>query len=806
MSTVTVIDHVASVLRQMEGISIHYDPVPDPMSNGVCASADGLRLPQELEAMLKEHFPQGLFRHQYKAIEHVLKGQNTVVATRTSSGKSLIFSTPVFKAMLEDPSATALFLYPQKALANDQLASLWKSVHAIPILRDRLARQPRMISRYDGSTNTELRSLIRPEVRVMLTNPDMLHRGILPWHGRHWVRFFKNLRYVIIDECHEYRGIFGTNVAYTLRRLRQLCEHYGSKPVFIATSATISEPQRHLETLTGAPFVLVGPEDDGSRHGRKKYWMASSAEHYVDFGRKLTVALAEKKLATLSFCPSRVSAERMLSRISSGKTDDNSMVRVYRAGLSVDEREQVERGLRDGSIRAVFSTSALELGIDIGALDVVICIGFPSSMMSLWQRAGRAARAGKDGTIILIPAESPIDSYYAQHPEELFGRSNEPLVLNLHNQRVVCQHYACASKEVGDEETMNMSIFGDAFATVKQLRADDKLNSDIFYRDDPHGEVAIRGAGSSNYKLMDGEHEVGEIDDFHMLRECPRNAIYRHDGRSYRVRDVLPGRKLVILTREHTLNDTYPMIQKRIRLKRRMASADHGQVLVELVSIDVTEFLLNITEKDRSGAVIKTHTSAGMPNHRLPTEGTRLVIKEDLWCQITTEHLLMPAKLALASIERLFYSLFPTVSGPCDAQDFSSAVEVLDDGKAYIYLYDAVYDGVGLTIGAFDRMTDLIDRSLERIQACSCPEDAGCFRCIANPRAEEPSSKLVTARILRVVRGALESTPTVVRSSMDSFASGLMDDVKVDCPACAHPNLPSARFCNDCGERLVPRS
>jgi DEAD/DEAH box helicase domain-containing protein len=802
MDTESVIERVAAVLRRMEGVGLHHDPDPEPPSDGVYVGADALRLPPELGAYLASNFLNGLFRHQFKAIAHVLNGENTIVATRTSSGKSLIFSVPVFKAMLEDPSATALFLYPQKALANDQLNSLVGAAQKMPTLRERIARQPRLISRYDGATSTEDRPLVRADVRAMLTNPDMLHRGILPWHERHWARFFTNLRYVIIDECHEYRGIFGTNVAYTLRRLRQLCEHYGSNPVFIATSATIAEPQAHLQMLTGSPFVLVGPQDDGSRHGRKKYCLASSAEYYADFGRKLTIALAEAGLRTLAFCPSRVSAERMLSRLSSGKGGLPPWVRVYRAGLSSSEREQVERGLRDGSIRAVFSTSALELGIDIGALDVVICIGLPSSMMSLWQRAGRTARAGKEGAIVLIPAESPIDSYYAEHPDELFGRANEPLVLNLHNKRVVCQQYACATKEIGDEEKLNTTIFGDAFEAVKGLRGEGKLNSDIFYRADPHGDVAIRGGGASNYKLMDGDHEVGEIDEFHLLRECPRNAIYRHDGRAYRVKDVIPGRKIVALSREQTHNDTYQLLQKKIRLKRRMASANFGRVLVETVSIDVTEFLLQITEKDRSGTVVKSYPGTGMPMHRLPTDGTRLVIEKDLWQEITTAHLLQPAKSALASIERLLYSLFPTVSGPCDTQDFSSAVEFADDGNAYVYLYDTVYDGVDLTIGAFDRITDLIDRSVERLTACSCVSDEGCFRCIANPRAAEPSSKRITGLILSAVRNSLQAKPTITRSGEEVFASDLLDDVRVECPACRHPNTATARFCSNCGQKV----
>jgi DEAD/DEAH box helicase domain-containing protein len=399
----TVIDVAGRTLCECQGVVFHYDPPASRPTDGTFAAVDQLGLHPRLQSAVNAAFPSGLFHHQALAISHILRGENTVVATQTSSGKSLVYSLPVFDSLLHDPQTCALFIYPQKALANDQLTKLRDFAGQVPEPAPRVKTVPHLISRYDGATGSGIRAVVRGQVQIALTNPDMLHVAILQHHENLWSRFFANLKYVIIDECHEYRGIFGTNVAYLLRRLRQVCQLNGSSPRFIATSATIREPREHLEKLTGLPFVCVGPETDGSIQGTKKFWVAGSSDHFYEIGRKLSLELAKRGLSVLAFCPSRLAAERMMARVLSVKDDELPFVRVYRAGLSAEQREEIEQGLREKHVRLVFSTSALELGIDIGALDVVVCVGLPSSMMSLWQRSGRVARGGRQGAIILIP-------------------------------------------------------------------------------------------------------------------------------------------------------------------------------------------------------------------------------------------------------------------------------------------------------------------------------------------------------------------------------------------------------------------
>lgn len=799
----SIIELIESTLHSIHGLRIHFDPPIEVAKEGDYHSSITNGLDKVIQAFIDSRFPNGLYKHQQLAIGHILKGEHTVVATKTASGKSLIYAVPVLQSLVSDPNSTALFLYPQKALANDQLLKLKEQLTAIAPLVTNAASLPSFVSRYDGATAIDMRPQVREQVQIMLTNPDMLHLAVLPWHERHWGRFFTNLKHVVIDECHEYRGIFGTNVAYILRRMRQLCSRYGSSPTFIATSATMASPSDHLQKLTGLPFACVDKNLDGSRQGRKKFWILSSQEHFYDFGRKLAMHLAEAGLTVLVFCPSRIAAERMLARILSNKDKEASFVRVYRAGLSAREREEIEAGLRNKSVRVVFSTSALELGIDIGAIDVVICVGLPKSTMSLWQRAGRTARAGKDGAVIFIPADTPIDSYYAAHPEILFAKENEPLVLNLTNRRVVHQHYACAVREVGDVDRMDISVLGDAMSQVKTLRNQGKLDEDIFYRTEPHRELNIRSMGEGSYSLEFAGAEIGEIDQFHLLREAYRNAIYRHGGHAFRVKDIIKGSRKVRLDREYSWNETTAFLQKKIRLKRRKSVAEYARLMIATVAIDVSEFLVNVVEKDRSGAVVNQwQGSAGMPSHFLPTEGTLILIRKGLWDDIVNDLGYLAARSALQSCERLLGSLFPTVSDPCDTQDFSSSSEIWMDGQAAIYLYDMVYDGVDLTTSVFDRIFELLERSLDRLTSCECNNDEGCFRCIANPRIQELASKIATGKLLSTLKKIIASEEPTVTRTIPTLLDQMGSESPLKCRTCETVTPISAKFCSNCGEKL----
>ena len=798
-----VIDRTLGILNAEPGLSLAYDPPVEGFRDGSFVELSQSGLHPNIVEYLQAHFSSGLFQHQHEAVEAVFGGSNTVVATRTSSGKSLIYSLPVLDALVRDNNATAMFLFPQKALANDQHLKLGKMASEIKGIAPLVESNPLLISRYDGSTPPEKRKPIRDKGQVILTNPDMLHLGMMQFHQSNWERFFSNLKLVAIDECHEYRGVFGTNVGYILRRLRQLCDMYGSNPRFVATSATVQSPEEHMKHLTGLDFHCVGPDRDSSRQGSRKFWIVRGEDHFYDTGRKLAKALAEAGLTVLVFCPSRISAERMISRTVKAEEIESSYVRVYRSGLSPKQREEIEQGLRTKDIRLVFSTSALELGIDIGEIDVVLCVGLPHTMMSLWQRAGRAARGGREGATIFVPADTPIDTYYANHPDELFARDNEPLVLNLQNRRISSQHYACAVQEHGGDETsINTEVLGPEIAKVQELRAAGKLNNDIFYCTDPHIEVNIRSGGERSFKLLVDDEEIGEIDHFHLLRECYTNAIYRHGGKSFRVHNVLYGKKLIRLKREFSRNDTSPHIQRKIRLKNQFRVADYEAIRIATATLDVTEFLVTVSEKDPAGNVVMSwQGSSGMRQYRLPTEGLMLSFSKPFWSDLAPTLGSKP-DAAMYAVERLIASLFPTISGPCDTQDFSSGVDRLGTGENAIFLYDTVYDGVDLTSVAFDHISELIAKSLERVGSCECPTDEGCFQCIANPLADEKASKSATQILLSAIQKVLSNRTPVVHETERDLDAVFLDEAPLVCSECGH-HLPSgSKFCFECGTKV----
>lgn len=799
--TTTIIDTVARRLRQAEGVQIYHEPPSMQAVDGRFADAATSGLSESLVAYVNSVYPRGLYTHQHRAIRQMLRGEHTVVATRTSSGKSLVYSLPVLDALCHDDDSTALFLYPQKALANDQLLKLKEAISVIPDLAPLAERSPYLASRYDGATEKGIRADVRKDVQLLLTNPDMLHMSMLQWHSSHWGRFFSQLKYVIVDECHAYRGIFGTNVAYILRRLRQLCAMYGSSPTFVATSATISQPEQHLERLTGLKFGCIGPDEDGSQQGLRKTWMIGGNDHFYDVGRKLAVKLADDGLTVLAFCQSRAAAERLTSQTS--LPDAPNAVRVYRAGLDAKEREEIEQGLRTKAVKIVYATSALELGIDVGAIDVVICLGLPPNAMSLLQRAGRAARAGKEGAVVVIPANTPADAYFASKPEEYFSRNQESLVLDLTNRRVVHQHYACAAHENGgDECSLSMEVFGEAFEEVRKSRAAGLLDGvDIFYNSEPHGEVNIRSMLPGNFVLQLDGRKIGEIDGYHLLREAYRNAVYRHGGRAYRVQGVSSHK--VTLRREYSGHDTQAYIHKQIREKRRFSIAEYSQVVLATVALDAKEFILHVLEKDRSGRVIKNWPKpGGMPEYRLPTYGTVLSIDHDYWACLTEELSAPVCRSALDSCARLLCSLFPVVSGPCDANDISASSQVIDRGGAAIYLYDLVYDGAELAMRAFDCMEDLVNKSLEQVNHCCCVGDEGCVRCVADPGAEGATSKEGTRRVLEAASKVMLAESPEVRRNELRAAERLAGESSIVCPGCQTQQRHGARFCDECGERI----
>src|SRR5216684_2530948 len=403
--------------------------------------------PRIVEA-LKARGVEQLYSHQAKAVEAVAKGEHLVVVTPTASGKTLCYNLPVLQALVQQPDARVLYLFPTKALAQDQLAELTELAKSLPDMR---------MFTYDGDTPQDARRSVRARANLVLTNPDMLHSGILPHHTK-WVNLFQSLRYVVIDELHAYRGVFGSHLANLLRRLKRICRHYGSAPQFIMASATIANPKELAERLTGEP--VSGLSESGAPAGEKVFVCYNPPvvnpelgirAPYLGEAAKIATRFLRERVPTIVFAQSRLSTEVLLGAIKSGiadKTGDSGIVRGYRGGYLPTRRRAVEQGLRAGEVLGVVSTNALELGVDIGHLDAAVLAGYPGTIASLWQQSGRAGRRSGSSAAVFVASSAPLDQFMMSHPDYLFGASPEHASINPDNPFIFVNHLKCATFEL----------------------------------------------------------------------------------------------------------------------------------------------------------------------------------------------------------------------------------------------------------------------------------------------------------------------------------------------------------------------
>jgi DEAD/DEAH box helicase domain-containing protein len=433
-------DAIVTATRRLPAVAASYAPFPE--------EADA-RLRNALAARGIEQ----LYTHQAEAFAHVLAGRNVVTTTPTASGKTLCYNGPVLDAILKDPSSRALYLFPTKALAQDQLAEL----HALAELAIRHGAPEIGVFTYDGDTPSDARRAIRGKAHVVLSNPDMLHSGILPHHPR-WAKLFENLKFVVIDELHAYRGVFGSHLANILRRLRRVCRHYGSDPIFICSSATIANPRELAEGLTERSFELI--EQSGAPRGEKFFLFVNPPvvnaqlgirRSYLSESRRVALEFLKHNLQIILFAQSRLATEILTTYLKDayqGPPGASDVIRGYRGGYLPNRRREIERGLRDGDVRAVVSTSALELGIDIGALDVSILAGYPGTIAATWQRAGRAGRRSTRSAAVLVASSAPIDQFIIRNPSYFFDASPEHALINPDNLHILLDHVKCAAFEL----------------------------------------------------------------------------------------------------------------------------------------------------------------------------------------------------------------------------------------------------------------------------------------------------------------------------------------------------------------------
>jgi DEAD/DEAH box helicase domain-containing protein len=517
------------------------------------------RLDPRLVAVLQARGIHEPYTHQAEAIEHALDGRDVVVVTPTASGKTLCYNAPVLDAVLRNPASRALYLFPTKALAQDQLAELQG-------LCDRLEAGGALAVgafTYDGDTPQDARRTVRTKAHVVLSNPDMLHSGILPHHPR-WAKLFENLRFVVIDELHAYRGVFGSHLANILRRLQRICRHYGSDPVFIASSATIANPRELAERLAGRPFVVV--DRSGAPRAEKFFVFVNPPvvnrqlgirRSYLSEARRIALEFLERRLQVIVFTQSRLATEILTTYLKEALPQPPGApdaVRGYRGGYLPNRRRDIERGLRDGVVRAVVSTSALELGIDIGALDAAILAGYPGTIASTWQRAGRAGRRSGRSAAVLVASSAPLDQFVVRHPEYFFGASPEHALVNPDNLHILLDHVKCAAFELPftADETFGRENVQDVLALLAEHGFVHPAGGQWHWTHEsyPADAVSLRSVSSDNFVVVDttrGSRVIGETDYTSAPSTLHEKAIYIVEGQLYQVERLdFEGRKAYV--------------------------------------------------------------------------------------------------------------------------------------------------------------------------------------------------------------------------------------------------------------------
>jgi DEAD/DEAH box helicase domain-containing protein len=726
-------------------------------------------LPDELRRRLAERGIAAPWTHQASAAGLVHAGTHVVVSTGTGSGKSLAYQLPVLSTLLADPRATALYLAPTKALAADQL----RAVAA-------LAPDGVRPAGYDGDTPREEREWVRAHSRFVLTNPDMLHHGVLPRHDA-WSGFLRRLRYVVVDECHTYRGVFGSHVAHVLRRLRRICARYGAEPVFVLASATAGDPATAASRLTGLPVTAV--TEDGSPRGGITFALweprplpISSAVGGADAAPVRRSALRESAdlladavahgARTLAFVRSRRGAEvvatnarRALAEVAPELAD---RVAAYRAGYLREERRELERALLSGELLGLASTNALELGVDLVGLDAVVLTGYPGTLASLWQQAGRAGRAGREALCVLVARDDPLDTYLVHHPAALFGRPVEATVLDPDNPYVLGPHLCCAAVEL-PLTPADLELFGgdvarstvDALVSAGVLR---RRPSGWYWTARERPDVDLRGTGGGPVSIVESAtgRLLGTVDAGSAHVQVHTGAVHLHQGRSYLVDELDLEDGVALVHAEEPDWSTHPRDVTNLSVVSVESYVDAGPVGLFLGTVDVTGQVVGYQRRRiATGEVIDTRP-LDLPPRQLRTTA--------VWYTISPQALaaagVVPPEVpgALHAAEHAAIGLLPLVA-TCDRWDIGGLSTAMhpDTGAPTVFVYDGHPGGAGFAERAYHAAGEWLGATRAAIDSCAC--EAGCPSCVQSPKCGNGNDPLAKADAVRVLDAVLAALP-----------------------------------------------
>ena len=695
-------------------------------------------LPAEVSGRIAARGIDRLYTHQAAAIDRLREGTSVAISTGTASGKSLCYQVPIVESVIEDRRDTALLIFPTKALAHDQLRSLRSWL--IPGLR---------AVTFDGDTSTDDRSWARKNANVVLTNPDMLHVGILPSHQR-WATFMMRLRYVVVDELHTQRGIFGSHVAHVLRRLRRICEHYGAHPTFCFASATIGNPGELASELCGLPVEQI--DHDGSPRSERVLacWQRplidehSGARSSANFETaELLSRFVRAGHPTLAFTRSRRGAELvaqhargLLEQIEHGL---GARVAAYRAGYLASERRELELDLTSGKLLGVAATNALELGIDVGGLDAVVLNGFPGTLASMWQQAGRAGRTDRRAAAVLVAGDDQLDQWYVAHPDELTSRTPERAVVNPQNPFVLRAQVACAAHEMPLSPD-DVRWFGEGLDdAVRELVQADQLKprgGHMYWSGEraPAAGVGLRSGSSAEYRLIDVEADrtIGTVDEARVFGVAHPGAVYLHQGQQYRVEQLDLRDHVAFLAPYDDDEYTQPRTETDIAIvaDEKDASVGGGAV-VHLGAVEVRSNVIAFQRKQISTNRVIEVCDLELPERALVARACWYTVPADVVEQagIASGRLLGTVHAA----EHGLIGMLPLFT-ICDRWDVGgvSMAEHPQTGEPTIFVYDGYPGGAGIAELAFEAAQRHVRATLDLVAACPC--DSGCPSCVQSPK------------------------------------------------------------------------
>ena len=709
-------------------------------------------LPVALQALLGHAGIGELYCHQADSMDAVHAGQNVVISTGTASGKSLCYHLPVLAGLLDDAESRALYLFPAKALAYDQLGSLERMIET-----GGLADLVRPAC-YDGDTPAHKRPGIRRSANILLSNPDMLHQSILPYHAK-WAGFLARLKYVVLDEIHTYRGIFGSHVAGVVRRLQRLCRHYGSSPQFICCSATLGNPRELAERLTGREMVLI--DRDGSPRGQRCFvlWNPPWLEEQTRVSRRsgnveaqhLMQSLLEEGAGTITFTKARVVAELIYKYVSESlqrrRPDLVRRVRPYRGGYLPLERRAIEQKLFSGELLGVCSTTALELGIDVGSLDASIIVGFPGTLCSLWQQAGRAGRRQDESLSIFVAYDDPVDQYLMRNPDFVFSRPLEQAVIDPDNPHILAAQLGCAAFEL-PLSPEDLAEFGGGARAVADVLAEEgtlRLTAGVagaatsseakYYwsrTDFAAAQTNLRTISNATYAILDitdGRNEViGQVDSISAPELVYPEAIYIHQGESYIVRELDQPARLAKVERLEADYYTQPMLADECRLGEQRLAGEcrggkrfFGDVTVKWQTTAFRKFKLYTQE-------LIGQTMLDLPAQQIETTG--LWLQPPAGALEATRGAGYKVHEALSGVRNLLVVALPTLA-MCDRYDIGGVVNSSQLGVSTIIIYDRYEGGVGYARHGYECCDELLKLAHDLVAGCPC--ESGCPGCVAPP-------------------------------------------------------------------------